>query len=588
MYGMNGNFGGMPYQSPAASLTGGIEAGIGIVQNQQALEQRTAQAAQDRQDRLDQQQTVNQQKDTELRMQQARDDMTNRRLDDAEQKSNIQEAQAGLDGEVAQLRQVGQQRLAAAGNDPKKIDPDAFAGDQAQWADINKRQTALNQARGGAFLNGQMQIANQTVKQMSTDPTYLDNPANADSIAHAITLTTHMDGANFLRGPNGQSNFEAQQDDFNKAFSTQDLPLLGKVMGTIFKPQLEAGRLGMYDPLGGLVSDVSLHGTQPLVPSPHGQSMMPVLSVTGTHPDGSVSTQPAAFPAAAGFAHDDNQEGHTITPGDLAAHMGNLGIVQAIVNSHPGVQAALRASAANPNPITQDAAAFYTMLGSKADHSTLEKIGENERFVSVPRDAQGNPTGPPVELLAPTPLSQRKPNAALLEFQAGQSLVGQPHLRPDEEGPGNYTQAEVNGIQSHILPRAKAPTASAARLSGEDAAAQVATQQGVHFDAQSGAWRHDADGKQLSQTEAGALQHQIDAAKAGSHQQAGIGGVPGTAKAVTTVPTDHPPGSVGAQYQVYPANPADRVIGQQYRNQGGGVATWTKTGWVQNAAPAAH
>jgi len=264
--------------------------------------------------------------------------------------------------------------------------------------------------------------------------------------------------------------------------------------------------------------------------------------------------------------------------------MGNLGNIQAIVNAHPGLQQYIRDHANNPNPITQDAAAFYTMLGAKADHSTLEKLGETERYVSVPRDAQGQPTGPPVEVMAPVPAAQRKgggaETAANRKLDYGQALLGHPHLRPDEEGPGNYTADEINGIQSGIMPKPHQPQPGEQRVQGDAAASTVFTAHNFTFDDTLKAWRPP---EHMSAADEASVRMAAETArtKAMTTGPGSPKAAPGIqANAVTQIGADNAP-----QHPALPRDPNSRSMNTTYQTPSGPMY-WDGKGLIRGEAPA--
>jgi len=458
-FGMLGGFGGLPYTSPGSAVLRGLEAGAGFVNQQQQEEDRRQQAQfeRNRQDRIDQ-------------MDQAHKAFIEKHITDEDQRANVTQATNMLLKERDDLRDEGASNLSQYGS-PDRVPADVAANYAQRVKDWNSRWGSVQQATYAPFVAAQEARAKDTIAGLQNNTIDPADPANAQDIHHAVLVASHQDPANFLPPADGQkSPVDVALDKLHMSFGAGDKAGIGDATQQLFGNQFNT-HLGLLDPAGGVITSRSLNPDTPFVPNPDGSAAMPVLSVTGTHDDGSTTTQPAAAPA---LDHSDPDTLHQVTPQTMLDHAGALGTLSTIVAAHPGVQAALRAGVNKPDQDALDFGQAYTAIG--AARGTKTSIKEvNGQLVAYQEDRLGNITGTPKvlastakqdpQLAAIDDLEQRgvltapqatqargvhlglvpragehQPNAESIKAAAAQRLVGQ--TNPDTGEP--YTQGDVD------------------------------------------------------------------------------------------------------------------------------------------------
>ena len=328
----------------------------------------------------------------------------------------------------------------------------------------------------------------------------------------------------------GKSPAETAQANLTQALASGDKQAIGQGLDQVFGNQFQAGRLGYLDPLGGQITDASLHPSTPFVPTPTGSAAMPVISTTGQYPDGSLTSQPCAAPTTGGFDHPDNDDLHAIAPSKVMDHLGNLGVAQAGLN-HPAIQANLRSAAQNPDQENLDWAHAYTALGlSKptmgGDLKEVTNANGSKDWVYLPRTASGY--GTPVQVThsgqTGKPGAGRATTSAQIFEQGIQAAIQNGDLSPEE---GN----------------------------------QLRIQQGLHLGADALPW---PDEQKLTGEDAAAKVH---LAKTGAHQA--TGGIGIRAPAVAQVPGSGTPQNAGPPIVDAPQDPNKRQQGMTYNTPKG-------------------
>jgi hypothetical protein len=401
-------------------------------------------------------------------------------------------------GQVAQASPVapqGEEQSAPLGSgDPNKLPKDVLDTMGQIVSDHNSRRMALRQAMYGPFLEQQQQKAAMTSRALQAREIDPADPANAQDIAHMLAVGTHRDPADYLKAGEEPSRVEQGIADFHKGMDGQDPQKISNAMGTLFGPQLTAGRVGMLNRVGGTVTDVAPHPTRPIVPSPNGQSFYPVLQVTAQHPNGVHSVEPYAPPTAAGYDDPEDPSLVNLTPQKAMDHIGQIGTLQVALN-HPLAQRNIRQALQTPNEDMLDAAHAFTALGSwgaKKGGGTLHNVNGNVLFFpsdgSNPKlvwSSQEKPQGAlaqglaeiqklgklPVEEGGLTPAEAKEARDALLHInkpekpeqawrQEAEAAIGQPnpYAQPDADGKrpvfksvGEVLVAKMRGAQPQLL-----------------------------------------------------------------------------------------------------------------------------------------
>ena len=222
--------------------------------------------------------------------------------------------------------------------------------------------------------------------------------------------------------------------DLHQGLSSNDPKQLASGFQALYGPQIEAGRLGYLDQLGGQVTSAVINPDKPFVPTPDGKKAMPVLSMTGQLPDGSTTQQEYAPPTQGGFHHDDNQDLHALDPAKTFDYLGQQGVAHSIIQ-HPLVQNNLADYMKNPSDKVKDWAAAYTALGAGDGLVTKqENIGGKYQAVSYTKDGK---------VVRSTEIPGSMPTS---EYAAREQALR------DEVAAGRMTeqeakQARINGIQ---------------------------------------------------------------------------------------------------------------------------------------------
>ena len=379
MYGLGGSFGGMPYQSPAGAAADGIVAGWNMVRQSQQQDRLN-----DRQDRLDAQNSAHMA-------------FMERNEADAGRRADFKQA---WDIHNQQRQDIGGQMqgiLADNGGDPQKAAADprfAPLQDQIQqWNGVHN--SLMKSVYSGVHAQG-LDDAKATTAKMNAgnfDPT---SPDNAEELAHWSSVMFRQDPSNLLNwkianadpAAATKSMFSDAAQDLHQGLTQGDPKQTASGFQALYGPQIEAGRLGYLDPMGGQITSATINPDKPFVPTPDGKKAMPVMSVTGQLPDGSTTQQPYAPPTQGGFHHDDNQDLHALDPAKTFDYLGTQGAMHSIIQ-HPLVQNNLADYMQNPSDKVKDWAASFTALGAGDGMVThLENDGGRLLAVTYSKDGR--------------------------------------------------------------------------------------------------------------------------------------------------------------------------------------------------------
>ena len=386
MYGLGGGFGGMPYQSPGSAIVGGIEAGQNFMLRAKDDEDRRQQMAfeRNRQDRLD-------------AMNAAHESFVEKHMADEDQRANWKQAYEANQLHQGQIRDSMDGLLAKYNGDPKAAMADpAYQDIQGEIHNWNGTRKALMDAAYQPFVQQGIARAQDFGERMakqdpSADPT---DPDNAQELHHWASVNFKMDPANLLKASqDAKSRFETGVSDVHDAMNNGSDPAkMSSALNTIFGNQFSAGRLGFMDPMGNQITDAVVNPDMPVVPTPDGKAVMPVMQLTGQSPTGALSTQRYAPPTAGGFDHPDNQDLHSFTPQKGFDQVGQMGAVHAVL-AHPDVQSNLAEAAKNPDQDNLDWAQAYTAVGGKSGSGgQIEKVKNadgSESLVYLPKTSNG-------------------------------------------------------------------------------------------------------------------------------------------------------------------------------------------------------
>ena len=428
MYGLGGGFGGMPYQSPGASIIGGIEAGAGFIRS-----------AQDQADRRDQMQYERAREDRLDKMHQAQIDFANRHIEDQEERQRQVDALNSLRDEGNELSRTAQATIAKYGSYDKVPDEE-----QQMLTDaINSHRARMSSVQGAIYGKFQQDEINwqkgylEHLNKGGFDPTQPGAQADFFRFVNGVGIN---DPADYLPGPDGSpSKIAKGLDDYNAGTANGDSARATAGVSAVMGNQINT-HLGVLNDAGGTVTERSLNADRPVVPTPDGQSMMPVVTVDAEHPDGSTSTQPAQPRPVGGVEHPDNQDLTTITPDRLHQHLGAQGNLAAIIAASPALQDAIRNQSANPPQRALDWAQAVTAIGA----SSTPKMWKSEKnadgsIVNREFDSSGRATGNTQVLQPPTPKEGAETEADRKDA-AAKRLIGQ--TNPDTGQP--YTQEEID------------------------------------------------------------------------------------------------------------------------------------------------
>jgi hypothetical protein len=393
MYGLGGGFGGMPYISPGSALISGFEAGTRYLQS--------AQIEQDRKDQLAYQRA---REDRMERMQQAHLDLMDRNETDRNQREALRDAMKfhQEDGDAIDELMDGLKRRHNYDMKAIQADPEYINKAKPMIDAHNKAEAAIRDSIMGPILKQGNDRAKEWADGMGRqhpdfDPT---DPENGADLHHMISAACKCDPSIFLQGPNGEpSKFQQAQRQIHQGFQNDDSDSLYQGMDTIFGNQFAAGRLGYRDPMGGVITGASLNKQRPLLTTPDGNAVHPVLTLSGETAEGDITTQPYAPPVKAGYDHPDNTELSSFTFQKMFDQLGTMGAMQALV-SHPAIQQSLTRAVQKPDQKALDWAHAYTGAGNNPSNGaavqTIERDDGSKVGVAVPITQNGY--GAPVEL----------------------------------------------------------------------------------------------------------------------------------------------------------------------------------------------
>src|SRR5882762_5550964 len=203
MYGLQGGFGMMPYQSPGSSLLAGFTAGTAYLQRQQEEKDRQDHMAleRDREDRIE-------------RMQQAHITWMERNTEDRDARERNKEMLEGLKMHGQMLDGQGQALLETYGNDWKNVPPDVRNAHAARIADFNNSFDGAMQSVYGAKFKEWMDQGQSHLKDFASgtlDPT---NPDHGQQLCHSI-VCTGQDPRNLLKSGDEPSAVEQHLANFH-------------------------------------------------------------------------------------------------------------------------------------------------------------------------------------------------------------------------------------------------------------------------------------------------------------------------------------------------------------------------------------
>lgn len=472
MYGLGGSFGGQPYTSPIGAGANGILTGFQLVRQQQEQDRQN-----DRQDALDAQNAAHQ-------AFMERNETDQARRADFNQAWTVHDAQRKDIGN--QMNEVlgrygGSEE--AAQNDPQ------FQTLQAQIQQWNGVHNALMKSvYSGPLLQG-LDDAKATTQKMNAgqfDPT---DKANQEDLAHWTSVMFRHDPSMLLkRDPTNPSTATANQfgapvegngnagaekgaseqvadagqaamrddgsalttsmwqdgaNDLHQGLSTGDPKKVASGFQALYGPQIEAGRLGYLDKLGGQVTSAVINPDKPFVPTPDGSKAMPVLSMTGQLPDGSTTQQDYAPPTQGGFHHDDNQDLHALDLNKTFDYLGTQGAAHSIIQ-HPLVQENLADYMKDPSPKVTDWAQAYTAIGAGDGLLTkMERVGNHFVAMSYTKDGRLVRQTEIPGSLPPTTEYEAREEALRNAVDKGETnpATGQPWTQADADN------ARISGIQ---------------------------------------------------------------------------------------------------------------------------------------------
>jgi hypothetical protein len=475
MYGLGGSFGGQPYTSPIGAGANGILTGFQLVRQQQEQDRQNA-----RQDALDAQNAAHLQ-------------FMDRNEADQARRADFKQA---WDVHDAQRRDIGDQMnevLARYGGDSHAAQNDPqFQTLQAQIQQWNGVHNALMKSvYSGPLLQG-LDDAKATTQKMNAgqfDPTH---PANAEELAHWTSVMYRHDPSMLIkRDPTNpqtatQNQFGAPVEgqgiagaekgasdqvadagqaamrddgsalttsmwldganDLHQGLSTGDPKKVATGFQALYGPQIEAGRLGYLDKLGGQVTSAVINPDKPFVPTPDGSKAMPVLSMSGQLPDGSTTQQDYAPPTQGGFHHDDNQDLHALDLSKTFDYLGTQGAAHSILQ-HPLVQNNLADYMKNPSPKVTDWAQAYTAIGAGDGLLVkMERVGNHFVAMSFTKDGRLVSSKEIPGSLPPTTEYEAREEALRNAVANGETnpATGQPWTQADADN------ARISGIQKPV------------------------------------------------------------------------------------------------------------------------------------------
>jgi hypothetical protein len=469
MYGLNGSFGGMPYQSPGSAIVGGIEAGQSfMLRAQDAADRREQmQYERDREDRLDQ-------------MHQAQIDFAQRHIQDETERQHQIDALNSLKEEGGQLDKMMQATIQKYGSYDKVPSDEQ----NVMTAAVNSHRARMSSVQGaiyGQFQQDEVNWQKGYLKKLQSgnfDPT--SEPGGEADFFRFLNGVGVNHPADYLPGPNGEPSKIGQHiEDYNDGTQNGDKPLAISGVQGVLGNQVNVN-LGQLNPAGGVITERALHPDIGAVPTPDGTAAMPVTVTQAQHSDGSVSTDPMA-PHVNGGNHPDDPIS-TITPQALNDHMGMQGTLNSIVAASKPLQDMIRRQSAKPPQEALDWAQSVTARGLSSTPTTWKSDrAPDGSLVNREYNSNGMTTGK-FEVLEPPNAKPREPTEADRKELAARRLVGT--INPETNQP--YTQADVD--RQTVFGASATPKSNISEADINDTKDSVQTALGMVKNPMSGVW----------------------------------------------------------------------------------------------------